>query len=923
MALKKLLTDLTQGLKDYPNHNTPLDSGGFNYGGSTSVFDAKLFQQRILGYNNPNSRQDNPSPLIPQLLPEVNQEPENSILYLDDSPDGYLRGGIMNTLKRASYDNIRMNRFFKTGTGITFIEIQKSLQRSNPIIQEGGGNINNTLEDILNIVAGTNFTTSNTNRTFNVNNLLKQITEGGYTGNYYNRAGSNEEIQSRPENKYEASHKPGSKFDANTIGNFDKTGGLESGNRLISLGKKLALTQNFNLETQTSLMKQAVGWDVGEALDFWKDIKTGFNSFINDPLETLSKPGEFTPNDRANIGFQPGENILYQYSGGPGSTYGIGDTIIYRYERTSGDFDHQGHPLSFKAYFELQKHTQISGKNIQFYGADGKFDSSVGLNFLANTVNQNLFGGNNILGAGGLLFDDDFNFNPLSSGPNNILEGLGRQILGDNTTNVLKDIFDGGGFGGFGTPFPEFGEQIEAGSYSLGFHQDIGGLIGAHFDLSLKSLLTGVPTSGFIPSTRSSTGRGIENKPDDIAFKLKTKKNVDFNVGKILTFAEIIKTTSNKDRYKPTPSQMKEDGKARYPNTHYYSTILSNKANIESRVGTGSPGQGEGDTINKLPIEYGEYNDLTADSKYNDLVKFRFEAVDPTPTMESSAMGDRYTGNNSNIIAFRAFLDNFGDDYSSNWNSFKYNGRGEDFYTYGGFKRKFSFSFKIAAQSSEEMQPLYTKLNYLVSNLAPEYSTNGRMKAPYIKLTIGDYMNRTPGFLTSMNIKWQKDYPWEIMMPPGFKSSRYRAPRTDRDRLKELPQVLDVSCQFTPIHDFVPRKSIKDSPFIIPKDYIMGGGEDSKEIMSLQPPSYLPTITETDFSEELKQFIAEEAIRFNEEMAVTTFAPVSTNVSQNNYGLNKYMEEQFITDPTLNYTINGITYDQFGNDLTSDLIWED
>jgi hypothetical protein len=831
MALKKLLTDLTQGLKDYPNHNTPLDSGGFNYGGSTSVFDTKLFQQRILGYNNPNSRQDNPSPLIPQLLPEVNQEPENSILYLDDSPDGYLRGGIMNTLKRASYDNIRMNRFFKTGTGITFIEIQKSLQRSNPIIQEGGGNINNTLEDILNIVAGTNFTTSNTNRTFNVNNLLKQITEGGYTGNYYNRAGSNEEIQSRPENKYEASHKPGSKFDANTIGNFDKTGGLESGNRLISLGKKLALTQNFNLETQTSLMKQAVGWDVGEALDFWKDIKTGFNSFINDPLETLSKPGKFTPNDRANIGFQPGENILYQYSGGPGSTYGIGDTIIYRYERTSGDFDHQGHPLSLEAYFELQKTTQVSGKNIQFY-RDGKFDSSVGLNFLANTVNQNLFGGNNILGAGGLLFDDDFNFNPLSSGPNNILEGLGRQILGDNTTNVLKDIFDGGGFGGFGTPFPEFGEQIEAGSYNLGFHQDICGLIGEHFDLSLKSLLTGVPTSGFIPSTRSSTGRGIENKPDDIASKLKDIEEqgdksstiVSFNVGKIITFAEIKENTGNGDRYRPTPSKMAEEGKKKYTlgskkgisYIHDYSEILDKKYTIEERVGTGSPGQwpGQGDTINELPIEYGAYDTLTKDAKYNDLVKFRFEAVD--------------TGNpdNSNIIAFRAFLDNFGDDYSANWNSFKYNGRGEDFYTYGGFKRTFSFSFKIAAQSRGEMQPLYTKLNYLASNLAPEYSTNGRMRAPYIKLTIGHYMNRTPGFLTSMNIKWQKNYPWEIMITPDLKVDK---------NMKELPQVLDVSCQFTPIHNFVPRKSVGNSPFIIPEDYIMGGGSDSKEIMSSQP----------------------------------------------------------------------------------------
>ena len=69
-------------------------------------------------------------------------------------------------------------------------------------------------------------------------------------------------------------------------------------------------------------------------------------------------------------------------------------------------------------------------------------------------------------------------------------------------------------------------------------------------------------------------------------------------------------------------------------------------------------------------------------------------------------------------------------------------------------------------------------------------------------------MDRTPGFLTGMNIKWQKDYPWEIALnsPEGG----------DDKEMHVLPHVLDVSCNFTPIHDFVPRKSIEESPFIIP-----------------------------------------------------------------------------------------------------------
>ena len=81
------------------------------------------------------------------------------------------------------------------------------------------------------------------------------------------------------------------------------------------------------------------------------------------------------------------------------------------------------------------------------------------------------------------------------------------------------------------------------------------------------------------------------------------------------------------------------------------------------------------------------------------------------------------------------------------------------------------------------------------------------MRASYIKVTIGSLLNRVPGFLTSMNIKWQKDYPWEIAIAnPEIDNL------TDTD-MQALPHVLDVDCQFVPIHDFVPRKSVDSTPF--------------------------------------------------------------------------------------------------------------
>ncbi len=782
MALKKLVSDLTEGLTAYPNSNTPSDSGGFNYGGSTSIFDTKIFNQRSVPYSQPLSRQDNPEPLIPQILPGVNQEPNESAIFITDSPDGFIRGGETNAIKRAATDTVRMNKFFISGEGISFISNQKALQRSNPLIQEGGGDVGNILEDLLNGSIGTGFNFNNTNRTFNEGNLIKQISEGGYTGTYFNRAGSNPEIQAATQNKYEAVHKPGRKFDANKFGNFSNQSGLESGNRLISLGKKLGVGSglSFNDSGGDSLMQTALGFDVGTYIDTFNDIKNNFNQFLSNPLESLSQPGPFSPNPE--IGFKPGENIIYQYSGGPGSTYGVGDTILYRYERTSGDFDHQGHPLSFSKYYELQNETANKASENDFS------------NLLTSTLNNNLFGGNNILGSGGLLFDNNFNFNPL----NNIVEGLATQVFGEQTVGFATDLFNNG----IGAALPDLNGQVARGSYLIGNMNSLEG-IRDNFRLTIGDI-SGNPTSGFIkhtyrsPSKKDGTlGFSTEFKPDDVAKKISEGKEPAPTIGKVINPTNYLNL--NPEYYKPDPNQISKEGRKRlgedgstnvtdaYDGEHYYSKILSQKVDndsgrnytFESRLGAGRPGilfngklnnqysvttnkDQRIDKINALDIHRVKDETFT-DVAYRDLIRFRFEAIDTNNPTEVDAM------------VFRAFLDSYGDSYNAEWNNFKYNGRGEDFYTYGGFKRSVNFGFKIAAQSRFEMKPLYRKLNYLATTLAPDYAVGeqGVMRGNFIKVTIGSLLDRVPGFLTSMDIKWQKDYPFEIAInnPEGGSDS--------------------------------------------------------------------------------------------------------------------------------------------------------
>lgn len=252
-------------------------------------------------------------------------------------------------------------------------------------------------------------------------------------------------------------------------------------------------------------------------------------------------------------------------------------------------------------------------------------------------------------------------------------------------------------------------------------------------------------------------------------------------------------------------------------NTPHKSKPISKKRTKIGLYKMGDPGikmnDGEG---------HGAYNSRTVDQisaanifkrqdlksfegEFKDYIKFRIAVVDTENPL------------NDNIILFRALLDNVADNFSGEWNSYKYNGRAEKFYTYGGFDRSISFGFKIHAQTRWEQKPLWRKLNYLVAQTAPEYK-NRRMRGVFSRLTIGDWMDEIPGFFTSVNLGWNTAYPWEI---------RHDSEGADKD-LNEYPHILDVSCEFQPIHNFAPSNS-PTTPFILPDISVTGDRKYAKQ----------------------------------------------------------------------------------------------
>lgn len=235
--------------------------------------------------------------------------------------------------------------------------------------------------------------------------------------------------------------------------------------------------------------------------------------------------------------------------------------------------------------------------------------------------------------------------------------------------------------------------------------------------------------------------------------------------------------------------------------------LKDGRVNIEGRVNLNNPaapgrqlnsyvagtGVNSFDVINAFPLYRSEVIPAEYRPKLNDLVKFRIAAIDNDNPKFNTYMH------------FRAFLGNITDNYNAEWESVQYMGRGDKLFSYKGFGRTLSLSWTVAAQSKKELIPMYKKLNYLASNLAPDYNIQGYMRGPLVYLTVGGYLYEVPGFITGLTYELGDDVPWEVGITDQYKDDQQG--QTSDSSVKELPHVIKVTnFGFTPIHRFIPSK---------------------------------------------------------------------------------------------------------------------
>ena len=154
----------------------------------------------------------------------------------------------------------------------------------------------------------------------------------------------------------------------------------------------------------------------------------------------------------------------------------------------------------------------------------------------------------------------------------------------------------------------------------------------------------------------------------------------------------------------------------------------------------------------------------------------------------------------SNVVMFRAYIEGLSETLSPTWNSENYVGRSEPIYTYSSTEREINFTLKIFANTKDELNQLYNKINRLTSMTYPEYKTEQavilvdqdnnektvnvgsigdklRMKSPLCKLKLGDLFGGTneatelTGFIKSLSYTYPDNSPWEI--EDGYQVPKY------------------------------------------------------------------------------------------------------------------------------------------------------
>ena len=181
-----------------------------------------------------------------------------------------------------------------------------------------------------------------------------------------------------------------------------------------------------------------------------------------------------------------------------------------------------------------------------------------------------------------------------------------------------------------------------------------------------------------------------------------------------------------------------------------------------------------------------------------DLIQFYFSSA--------NLKGDELL-NPTEAIVFRAYIDTIVDNHKPSWTPIKYMGRADPVYSYDGYERDINFGFTVHIGSRDEMKASWRKLNMLASWTAPHYTEYGFMKAPVVRLNIGNLYRKFPGFISNLSYTFDNTQTtWETaklaedqnLTDPYIKALTMPG-------VLELPKTINVQCTFVTFNMYRPE----------------------------------------------------------------------------------------------------------------------
>ena len=521
---------------------------------------------------------------------------------------------------------------------------------------------------------------------------------------------------------------------------------------------------------------------------------------------TKIKPGSvpIDPTNVKRLGIDDKSSLnLFKYSNGPETTYGLGETIIPRFDSTTPASS------SISAYPYLYGARPIPLLNYkQYITASNVYMSQSGDVFNPGYVDaQGSFYLNNIGQQSDVIVNNfstnryPTNFHLITGSKPifNYSKYIAAQsiFVSESTIQIVSGIeADGATFIANSQQKVVTRNNYESTPYPINYSGSYVRPAKAGTDVEPGSALTAYKLyqTATNPPLQASRSQDILANADATLFQ--TPSGFSFTYDLIKSRGEDAK--GHRGQMPQDFRKILVDNRIGRKSLYSYD-YQANNVNMQGRIGYANSGMtsfdrsktsntntATQDKVTMTPIQPSSAGGLQG-GDFRDLVKFVVEAVDnnaPTQTTK---------------IYFRSYIDGFSDNHNANWNGFSYTGRGDTFYTYQGFTREVSMNFSLPALSRPEMKRIYQKANYLASLCYPNYNSSGLMRGNITLLTVGDYLYRTPGILKSVNITIPDDTAWEVAMnqPEGVAGDT---------EMYELPQMLKISLAFTPIMSILPRR---------------------------------------------------------------------------------------------------------------------